>query len=102
MHTAITSFWKLSRLGRQKINGDQPVCNAKLLAKVQGKNQLLEKSPGHILLQSLPGPRALVLDDILKHVTARCKLHDNCEVLGRQKHLLELDDVWVGNAQTMI
>ena len=79
-----------------------PVGNAQLLAKVQGENELLEEVPGHILLQTLARPRALVFYDILKHVPAGRKLHDNGQMLWRQENLPKLHDVGVCHAQAVI
>lgn len=48
---------------------------------VQAYNQLLEEPPGLLL------PEPILLDNILKHVTPRCKLHCNPQVLWGQEHL---------------
>ena len=79
-----------------------PVGNAQLLTKVQGKNELLEEVPGHILLQALARPRALVFDHILKHVPAGRKLHDDGQVLRRQEDLPKLHDVGVRHAEPVV
>ena len=68
------------------------------MTEFQCHQQLLEKAAGIALLQAFAMVGGLVADDIFKHVSTCCILHDDGQVVGCQENLLELHDVGVNHA----
>lgn len=59
------------------------------MAVLDAGDELLEEVAGLVLGESAG------LDNAVKELAARCVLHHNAQVRGRDKHLLEADDVGV-------
>ena len=59
------------------------------MAVIDRHNELLEKPSGLIFFQ------AVLANNIFKHVTPRCILHDDAEILPRQEDLTKLHNVRV-------